>query len=66
MAETKHTQVVDERDVKVTSVLSAKHDHALVDENATLDEKVLVALGYRQEFKRSLSTASTDLDVGNL
>lgn len=46
--------VVDENDVKVTSVFSRLHEHALIDENATLDDKTLGALGYKQEFKRYL------------
>jgi hypothetical protein len=46
---------VDERDVKVTSVMTAQQEHALVDDTAGMDERVLVALGYKQEFKRLLS-----------
>lgn len=42
--------VVDGNDVKVTTIFA--HEHAILDENATLDEKTLGALGYRQEFKR--------------
>jgi hypothetical protein len=52
MADTKHTRVLHEQDLKVTSVLSG-HQEALADENATLDEQVLNSLGYKQEFKRS-------------
>ena len=44
--------VVDERDVKVTSVFTKAHNHAVIDEDATLDDKTLGALGYKQEFKR--------------
>lgn len=39
--------VVDEHDVKVTSVFERSHDHAVIDEDATLDEKTLGALGYK-------------------
>lgn len=38
---------VDEDGLKVTSILAEKHDHAIVDSTADLDEKVLEALGYR-------------------
>ena len=42
--------VVNGNDVKVTTIFA--HEHAVLDENATLDEKTLGALGDRQEFKR--------------
>lgn len=38
--------------VHVTSVLTPQHEHAILDEGATPDEKTLGALGYKQEFKR--------------
>ena len=52
MDERKKSIVVDERDAKVTTVFSELHEHAVLDENATLDERTLAALGYKQEFKR--------------
>ncbi len=55
MAEHRKGSAVNERDVKVTSVLSAQHEQAFADENADLDERTLVALGYKQEFKRDFS-----------
>lgn len=48
MADRRGSVVVDTSDVKVTSVIA----NVVVDEGATLDEKALGALGYRQEFKR--------------
>lgn len=38
--------------VQVTSLMAREHDHAVLGEGATLDEKTLGALGYKQEFKR--------------
>lgn len=35
------------QNVKVTSVLDKQHEHAIVDDNATLDEQTLGALGYK-------------------
>ena len=58
MAE-RHKSIVDETDVKVTTVFSDLHEHAVIDDGATLDDKALAALGYKQEFKRSRSFRST-------
>lgn len=44
--------VVDEDEVGVTSVFKQRGEHALVQEGADHDEVTLVALGYKQEFKR--------------
>ena len=44
--------VVDETAVHVTTVFEKLGEHAVVDENATLDDQALAALGYKQEFKR--------------
>jgi hypothetical protein len=44
--------VVDEDKVGVTSVFKQRGEHALVQEGADQDEVTLVALGYKQEFKR--------------
>ena len=46
----KHT--IDERALRVTSVFARTGDHAVLDHEANEDEKILLALGYRQEFKR--------------
>lgn len=46
----KHT--VDETALNVTSVFTKKGEHAVLDHVADADEEVLVALGYKQEFKR--------------
>lgn len=45
---------VDEGKLHVTSVFQRTGDHAVLDHQADLDEEVLVALGYKQEFKRYL------------
>lgn len=44
--------VVDESRLNVTSVLTKSHEHAIVNDQASLDEQMLGALGYKQEFKR--------------
>ena len=49
--------IVDESTIKVTTVFSDLGEHAVLDDNATLDEKALAALGYKQEFKRFVSNA---------
>lgn len=46
----KHT--IDESALHVTSVFTKKGEHAVLDHTADADEEVLVALGYKQEFKR--------------
>lgn len=45
--------IVDESAIGVTSIFTKTHDHAVLDHVADADEEVLVALGYKQEFKRS-------------
>ena len=51
--EEKHT--IDEATLRVTSVFQKTGDHAVIDHVADADEEVLVALGYKQEFKRYAS-----------
>ncbi|MCJ1478073.1 hypothetical protein MMC13_006748 [Lambiella insularis] len=51
--------VVDEGTLNVTSTFQKSGNHAIVDHVADADEEVLVALGYKQEFKRDLSLLST-------
>ena len=46
------SHVADENALHVTSVFEKTHEHAVVDDTADLDEQTLVALGYKQEFKR--------------
>ncbi|KAK5115338.1 hypothetical protein LTR62_001538 [Meristemomyces frigidus] len=46
---------VDESELGVTSVFQNTHEHAVVDHELSADEKVLVSLGYKQEFKRDFS-----------
>lgn len=52
MAQRQGSTVVNEEDVHVTSVLTKRHEHAVVQDTANLDEATLGALGYKQEFKR--------------
>jgi hypothetical protein len=47
--------IVDERTLHVTSVFQKTGDHAVLDHAADSDEEILVALGYKQEFKRDFS-----------
>ena len=44
--------IVDEGALHLTSVFSKTGDHAVLDHVGDQDEEVLVALGYKQEFKR--------------
>ena len=46
---------VDEGKLHVTSIFQKTGDHAVLDHTADSDEEVLVALGYKQEFKRDFS-----------
>lgn len=47
-------------DLNITSVLNAQHLHPIVlDHEMTADEEALVALGYKQEFKREFSLWSS-------
>jgi len=48
-------KIVDETALHVTSVFTKKGEHAVLDHIADADEEVLVALGYKQEFKRSVA-----------
>lgn len=43
----------------VTSVLDNQHQLAVIEENAAIDDKTLGALGYKQEFKRSVTALAT-------
>ena len=58
MTERHKGSVVDETAVQVTTVFSDLGEHAVVDENATLDDQALAALGYKQEFKRFVNKSS--------
>ena len=49
----KHT--IDETALHVTSIFTKRGEHAVLDHTADADEEVLVALGYKQEFKRSVA-----------
>lgn len=53
----KHT--IDESTLHVTSIFQKTGEHAVIDHDADTDEEILVALGYKQEFKRELSIWST-------
>ena len=41
------SHVVNEEKLHVTSVFQQTHEHAVIDENATLDDQTLGALGYK-------------------
>lgn len=49
----RHT--IDASALGVTSVFQKTHEQAVIDHAADADEKVLVSLGYKQEFKRDFS-----------
>lgn len=55
MAERQGSAVINEEDVHVTSVLAKRHEHAVLEDNANIDDATLGALGYKQEFKRQAS-----------
>jgi hypothetical protein len=55
MADDRRTSVVDEARLRVTSIFTKTGDHAVVDHAVDSDEEVLVALGYKQEFKRCVN-----------
>lgn len=46
-------------DLNITSVLTKRHVHPVLDHELTADEEALVALGYKQEFKREFGLWST-------
>ncbi|KAA6412389.1 MAG: amino acid transporter [Lasallia pustulata] len=52
-------RTVDEGALHVTSVFAKTGDHAVLDHVADDDEEILVALGYKQEFKRDFSIWSS-------
>ncbi|KAK5151390.1 hypothetical protein LTS14_009233 [Recurvomyces mirabilis] len=49
----RHT--VDESTLGVTSIFRTTQEHAVVDHEVDADEEILVALGYKQEFKRDFT-----------
>jgi len=49
---TQRRYTVDKTALHITSVFTKKCEHAVLDHTADADEEVLVALGYKQEFKR--------------
>lgn len=59
MSTKKKQSVVDESKLGVTSIFNRTGGHAVLDHEADKDEEVLVALGYKQEFKRDLSIWSS-------
>ena len=46
---------MDESKLGVTSIFQKTGDHAVIDHEVGADEEVLMALGYKQEFKRDFS-----------
>lgn len=59
MAERQGSTAIDEKDVRVTSVLTKRNEHAVLEDNADRDEATLGALGYKQEFKRQVTECTT-------
>ena len=59
MASDRQQSIVDESKLRVTSIFNKTGGHAVIDHVADSDEEVLVALGYKQEFKRDLSIWSS-------
>jgi amino acid transporter len=57
--DSKHDRVIDEQDLHVTSIFQRTGDHAILDHDVDRDEEVLLALGYKQEFKRDFSIWSS-------
>ena len=55
-------RVVNEDTAKVTTILAKQDEHALVGDDANLDETTLAALGYKQEFKRYVAIHPSSLD----
>lgn len=51
--------VISVDDIPITSVLSGHHERILVDHEVDRDEAVILALGYKQEFKREFSLFTT-------
>lgn len=51
--------IISSENVNVTSVLSNAHKKVLVDHDVTHDEAVILALGYKAEFKREFSLLTT-------
>lgn len=54
--------MVDAKTLHVTSIFSRTGEQAVLDHVADQDEEVLVALGYKQEFKRYLAPFSIHSD----
>lgn len=52
MAQRSGSTAIKEEDVHVTSVLTKRNEHAILEANANIDDATLGALGYKQEFKR--------------
>lgn len=51
--------IISVDDMNVTSVLSGRHEKIVMDHNVDHDEAVILALGYKQEFKREFSLLTT-------
>lgn len=58
--ETDQNRTIDEAKLNITSIFqTTTGDHAIIDHVADNDEEILVALGYKQEFKRDFSIWSS-------
>ncbi|TID16258.1 hypothetical protein CANINC_004257 [Pichia inconspicua] len=51
--------IISVDDMNITSVLSGHHEKIIVDHEVDRDEAVILALGYKQEFKREFSLFTT-------
>lgn len=54
-----HETIISIDDMRITSVLSGQHEKILIDHAVDNDEAVILALGYKQEFKREFSLFTT-------
>jgi len=52
-------RVINSEALRITSVLQGTGENAILDHAADSDEEVLVALGYKQEFRRDFSILSS-------
>lgn len=53
------TTIIPIDDMMVTSVLSGQHEKVYVDHDVDHDEAIILALGYKQQFKREFSLWTT-------
>ena len=54
-----NTSIISVDDMNITSILSGHHEKIVMDHNVDHDEAIILALGYKQEFKREFSLLTT-------